>query len=142
MEYKQRKKEQIESKHNPPRGVWDQLVDSLGHKKTRITEQIRGLDADKSGSLSYWEFSQGLKKLGLRFDKKQTELLINALDADGDGEVCYYNPISIHTYTHKYILHPNRHIPLPPTYCMCFKMYVVLNNIHILTMNRYQYKSL
>lgn len=87
MEYKQRKQEQIEVKRNPPRGVWDQLVDALGSEKTRITEQIRGLDNDKSGRLSYWEFSQGLKKLGLRFDKKQTELLIDALDTDGDGEV-------------------------------------------------------
>jgi hypothetical protein len=87
LEYKQRKLEQIQVKVNPPRDVWDQLVDALGSKKSRITEQIRGLDGDKSGKLSYWEFSQGLKKLGLRFDKKQTELLINALDMDGDGQV-------------------------------------------------------
>jgi Ca2+-binding EF-hand superfamily protein len=45
------------------------------------------MDTDTSGSLTYWEFSQGLKKVGLRLEKAQVETLLAALDRDGDGEV-------------------------------------------------------
>lgn len=40
----------------------------------------KALDADNSGTLSYWEFSQGLKKLGCKLDKKQVEQLLKDLD--------------------------------------------------------------
>jgi len=87
LEYKDKKKAQMDAKINPPKNVWDQVVDKLAHRRDRITDTIMGLDTDKSGKLSYWEFSQGLKKLGLRLDKHQVETLLAALDKDGDGEV-------------------------------------------------------
>ena len=54
---------------------------------TQIEDRIKAMDTDKSGSLTYWEFSQGLKKIGLRLEKSQVETLLAALDRDGDGEV-------------------------------------------------------
>jgi|MDSY01.2.fsa_nt_gb Ca2+-binding EF-hand superfamily protein len=85
--YKKKKQEQLEAKANPSSITWDKLCDVLAHKRGTITDQIMRLDTDRSGKLSYWEFSQGLKKLGLRFDKRQTEQLLHDMDRDGDGEV-------------------------------------------------------
>ena len=75
-----KKKEHLDAKAHPS-AVWDQLCDALQAKGGTMTDQIIRFDTDKSGKLSYWEFSQGLKKqLGLRFDKKQTEQLLHDMD--------------------------------------------------------------
>ena len=85
--YKEKKKEQLEAQSHPPSATWDKVVEVLSRKKGTMTDHIMELDTDKSGSLSYWEFSQGLKKLGLKLDKRQTEQLLSDIDTNGDGEV-------------------------------------------------------
>jgi Ca2+-binding EF-hand superfamily protein len=58
-----------------------------GRTITDIAGLFEAMDADGSGGLSYDEFTEGLKAMGLVFGPKQLASVIEALDADGDGEI-------------------------------------------------------
>lgn len=54
-------------------------------------------DADRSGSLSFNELSNGLEELGIRVSTSEKMELLRRLDKDGDGEVAFmefYNGLS------------------------------------------------
>ncbi|DAZ96984.1 TPA: hypothetical protein N0F65_012116 [Lagenidium giganteum] len=55
----------------------------------RLNDAYASFDNDHSGLLSYAEFRDGLKQLGLHFTEKEFFHLANTVDTDGSGEICF-----------------------------------------------------
>lgn len=44
-------------------------------------------DHDQSGELSYWEFTKGLERLGVKLSDARLEMIMKDLDTDGGGNI-------------------------------------------------------
>ena len=58
-------------------------------KSGSLTKVFRDFDKDKSGSVDYNEFRQGLLYLGVPLNDKEFDMLIAEVDNDGGGEIDY-----------------------------------------------------
>eukprot|EP01043_Picozoa_sp_COSAG02_P054700 COSAG02_NODE_6234_length_3707_cov_3.105044_1_plen_475_part_00 len=58
-----------------------------GRTITDVESMFDAMDKDGSGGMDYAEFTQGLKALGIVFGPKQLDAVLEALDANGDGQV-------------------------------------------------------
>eukprot|EP01052_Picozoa_sp_SAG31_P014311 SAG31_NODE_884_length_11256_cov_2.889666_11_plen_546_part_00 len=80
-----------QSKHRPraqtPNAVLVHILNHLEQQKTSVVAAFRQFDKDGSGELEPSEFGQVMKTLGLSLSPHQIDLVIAAIDENGDGAI-------------------------------------------------------
>jgi Ca2+-binding EF-hand superfamily protein/CRP-like cAMP-binding protein len=69
---------------------WNGMVSTIESKTTNIRQVFRKFDADRSGTVDYEECFSGLQSLGVSLNDDEFEELISIIDADGSGEISYF----------------------------------------------------
>eukprot|EP01043_Picozoa_sp_COSAG02_P017913 COSAG02_NODE_823_length_16754_cov_69.933353_6_plen_1425_part_00 len=69
---------------------WNQMVHTIETKTTNVRQIFRKFDIDRSGTVDYEECYAGLKSIGVVLDDDQFEELLSIVDADGSGEISYF----------------------------------------------------
>jgi hypothetical protein len=73
------------------RKVVDQVLSIIRENMVnlRLTPQavFNEFDHDHSGELSYWEFTKGLERLGVKLSDARLEMIMKDLDSDGGGNI-------------------------------------------------------
>ena len=86
---KQSKEDRIRAKRQA--AIVDQVLGAIRENMTNLrisaATVFREFDADQSGVLSYWEFTKGLERLGVKLSDNRMELVMRSLDDDGNGEI-------------------------------------------------------
>lgn len=83
---------------------WNSMVQTIESKTTNVRQTFRKFDADCSGTVDYEECYSGLKSLGVFLDDVEFEELLSIIDADGSGEISYFEFAEMLAATEK----PNR----------------------------------
>ena len=65
------------------------LRDVVCHKASRVLETFKEWDTDRSGTITYKEFSKAMSGMGVTVGENVQELW-NTIDADGTGEIAYH----------------------------------------------------
>lgn len=65
------------------------LRDVVCHKASRVLETFKEWDSDRSGTITYKEFSKAMVGMGITVGENVQELW-NTIDADGTGEIAYH----------------------------------------------------
>jgi len=60
--------------------------DGGGGAYEMMLKQFQKMD-DGSGEVTYWEFFEGLRRLGAKMDETESDIMIQALDASGSGKI-------------------------------------------------------
>lgn len=66
-----------------------ELETHLRSRKDRLVDFFRDIDKDGSGGITLEELIDGLARRGLRYSRRQANVLMRFLDSDGDGQIDY-----------------------------------------------------
>lgn len=73
------------------RKIVDQLFSVIRENMVNLRQSAASIfdefDNDKSGDISYWEFTKGLEKIGVKLSDTRLEMIMKDLDTDGSGTI-------------------------------------------------------
>ena len=89
VKLKQSQEDRLRAKRQ--RKVVDQVFavirENMINLRLNATAIFEEFDEDSSGFLSYWEFTKGLERLGVKLSDARLEMIMKDLDVDGTGQV-------------------------------------------------------
>ena len=63
------------------------IRENMVNLRLSATAIFNEFDEDNSGFLSYWEFTKGLERLGVKLSDSRMEMIMKDLDLDGSGQI-------------------------------------------------------
>lgn len=67
--------------------VFSVIRDNMVNLRQSAANIFSEFDEDQSGELSYWEFTKGLEKIGVKLTDARMEMIMKDLDLDGGGSI-------------------------------------------------------
>jgi len=67
----------------------DKLSLKIAERFTKLADAFKFFDSSLDGSISYYEFKEGLERIGIKVHESDAKNIFESLDVSGNGELSY-----------------------------------------------------
>lgn len=122
-EVKQMQSQEDRMRMKRQRKVVDQVLtvirDNMINLRLTPLAIFNEFDTDHTGELSYWEFTKGLERLGVKLSDARMEMIMKDLDTDGGGNISlseFENALALNAFRAQPTMAPDVWTPMDPVW--------------------------